>query len=157
MPSDGLKVEIRGKVEEQRKLEQVVRDLRGDEFLDAMRTSTLWVQADAKRLAPVDTGRLRASITPEIRNTGLFGTIMGVVGSVLEYAAAVELGSKPHFPPLEALETWAKRHGVSAYSVALAISRRGTKAHEFLQQAFEKNEEKIKDNLDGAVSRIVSK
>ena len=47
MPSDGLKVEICGKVEEQRKLEQVVRDLRGDEFLDAMRTSTLWVQADA--------------------------------------------------------------------------------------------------------------
>lgn len=154
--ADSFRAEVRGKAELQRKFEQVVRDLRGDRFLQAMRDSTLLVQADAKRLAPVDTGRLRASITPEVRQGASRGDIVGAVGSIVEYAAAAELGSKPHFPPLEAVATWAERHGMSAFAVALAIARNGTKAFKFLQRAFEKNEETIKAKLDGAVSQIVA-
>jgi len=48
----------------------------------------LIVERDAKILCPVDTGRLRSSITHEIEG------ITGRVGSNVEYARAVELGSE---------------------------------------------------------------
>jgi len=46
------------------------------------------VERDAKILCPVDTGRLRSSITHEVKGT------TGRVGSNVEYARAVELGSE---------------------------------------------------------------
>lgn len=149
-----LSVEIRGLVETQRKLEQTIADLQGDAFLDGMRRATLLVQRDARRLAPVDTGRLRASITPEIRQRGT--TIQGVVGTNVVYAAAVELGSRPHYPPIAALQTWARRHGMNAFVLQRAIGRRGTKARRYFQQAFEQNRSRIVELLDDAVVRIVS-
>jgi len=48
----------------------------------------LMVERDAKILCPVDTGRLRSSITHEIEGTA------GRVGSNVEYARAVEMGSE---------------------------------------------------------------
>jgi len=52
----------------------------------------LMVERDAKKLCPVDTGRLRSSITHEIEGT------TGKVGSNVEYAKAVEIGSEdPEF------------------------------------------------------------
>ena len=59
-----IDVEIKGLEETQRAMEQIVRDLRGEPFLSGMRRATLLVQRSAKQKAPVDTGRLRASITP---------------------------------------------------------------------------------------------
>ncbi len=156
MPIDN--VEVRGLVEAQQKLEQVMSDLHGEEFLNAMRDGVLLVSRDAKTLAPVDTGRLRASITPEIRRSGTAGKdVTGVVGSNVKYAAAMELGSRPHWPPISALEVWAKRHGVSPYLVARAIARRGTKARRFLQTAFEQNEDRIIKLIGDGVAKIVAK
>jgi len=148
-------VDVKGLVETQRKLEQTIADLRGDAFLQGMRDATLMVSRSAKERAPVDTGRLRATITPEIRREG--NTTLGVVGSNVKYAAAVELGSKPHFPPLAALENWARRHGTTAYVVARAIARRGTKAKRFLQGAFDENKDAIVRKLGDVVGRIVNK
>jgi len=153
MPIDNI--QVRGLIEAQAKLDQVVRDLRGEAMLSAMRESTLLVTRSAKKYAPVDTGRLRASITPEVRRSGV--QILGVVGSNVQYAAAVELGSKPHFPPVAALETWARRKGLNPYLVARAISRRGTKPRRYLQRAFEDNRQRIINKIDGAVGRIVDK
>lgn len=155
--ADDLKVEILGKVEAQRKLEQVVADLRGQEFLDGMRNATLTVQRAARKNAPVDTGRLRASITAEVRNSPTTGAVQGVVGSVVEYAAAVELGSRPHWVPVSALQVWARRHGVNAYALAKAIAKRGTRPREYLQGAFDESQSTIVLNIGDVVSRIVSK
>lgn len=55
---------------------------------DIIKKACLMVVRDAKILCPVDTGRLRASITHEIEG------ITGRVGSNVEYARAVELGSE---------------------------------------------------------------
>jgi len=63
-----------------------------------------------------------------------------VVGSSVEYAPYVELGTRPHFPPYQPgtpLARWAELHGVPAFVVARAISVRGTKARKYLQGAFE--------------------
>jgi len=52
----------------------------------------LMVERDAKILCPVDTGRLRSSITHEIEGT------IGRVGTNVEYARAVELGTEKQSP-----------------------------------------------------------
>ena len=152
MPID---VTVKGHIEARNKLLQVARDLRGDEFVDAMQTATLMVERDAKLLAPVDTGRLRASITGEVRVEG--NSVQGVVGSNVLYAPYMELGTRPHFPPVRALAVWARRHGMNAFLVARAISVRGTKPREFLQRAFEQNRVRIVAMLGDAVGRIVRK
>jgi phage gpG-like protein len=120
-----------------------------------MRTATLLVTRSARRNAPVDTGVLRASIMPGSRSQG--DVTVGVVGSNVKYAPFMELGTRPHWPPLEALETWARRHGTTAYVVARAISRRGLKPRRYLQRALEDNARRIKRLLGSHVGKIVSK
>lgn len=55
----------------------------------ALRQCALLVEAEAKRICPVDTGRLRASITYEIDENGLIAR----VGTNVEYAIYVEMGT----------------------------------------------------------------
>lgn len=148
-------LEIQGLKELQDKAEQIIRDLRGDEFLQGMRDVTLMLQRSAKINTPVDTGRLRASITPEVEMAG--DTVEGIVGTNVKYAPYVEFGTAPHFPPLAALEVWARRHGMTAFQVAIAIARHGTRAHHFFQRAFDDNESEIKRILGDTVKGIVEK
>jgi HK97 gp10 family phage protein len=153
MPISG--VEIRGLVETQQKIAQVVKDLRGEAYLRGMREATLLVTRSAKEFAPVDTGRLRASITPEVRRNG--DSVTGVVGTNVKYAAAVELGSRPHRPPIGPLKVWARRKGANAYAVAKAIAKQGTKPHRFMQPAFHKDKAAIAAKLGDVVGKIVAK
>lgn len=150
-----LRAEVRGALETQRKLEQVARDLHGAPMVQAFRSATTLVHTEAKVLSPVDSGRLRASITMVVEAVGK--KVRGVVGSNVVYAAAMETGTRPHWPPLRALERWARRHGTTAYVVARAIARRGTKPRRYLQGAFEKHKRRIQEIVKGAVSGIVKK
>lgn len=147
-----VRVEVRGLREVQANMERTVRELHGAPMLNAFRDCTLIIQRDARIGSPVDTGRLRASITPEVRTEG--DDVLGVVGSNVAYAPYMELGTKAHMPPIAALETWARRHGTSAFLVARAISRRGIKARRFLQGAFEKNKDRIIKRIERAVKEI---
>jgi len=92
MATAAIRAEIKGLKEVQAKMEQLARDVGGTPMRDAMRTATLLVVRDAKINAPVDTGRLRASIVPEVRT--LTGTVQGIVGSNVVYAPFQELGTK---------------------------------------------------------------
>ena len=59
------------------------------------------------------------------------------VGPTALHGPYVEYGTKAHFPPLKALEKWAKDHGFdSAWPVALKISKKGTPAQPFLLPAY---------------------
>lgn len=65
------------------------------------------VEATAKRLCPVDTGRLRASITHAIDRDSR--GLVGVVGTDVDYAPYVELGTskapaQPYLRPALAAE-----------------------------------------------------
>ena len=155
MPERVIDVEVQGLMETQRRMERTVEALHGPPMLEAFRDGTMVVQRDAKINAPVDTGRLRASITPEVRTSKTAREIMGVVGSNVEYAAYMELGTKPHWPPIAALETWARRHGIPAFLVARSIATSGTKARKFLQNAFKKNRKWIIARIERAVQEII--
>ena len=143
-----IDIELQGLKETQEEMERIVRDLHGDAFLNGMRIATLLVQRSAKQKAPVDTGRLRASITPEVRWQG--DRAIGVVGSDVKYSGFVELGTRPHFVPRKYIGLWASRHGFD--DTGLFVSG---KAQPFLEPAFEENAQKIVEILGDTVSGII--
>lgn len=101
---------------------------------DFLAKAAFTVEAAGKAKAPIDTGRLRASIGTRLTPTS------AIVGTPLLYAPHVEYGTKPHFPPPAALQPWARRHGfpkgmAGAYMVARAIAKRGTRAQPFMRPA----------------------
>jgi hypothetical protein len=165
MADENLRLEIQGLRQTQEKMEQMVRDLSGDAMLQGMRDATLIVERDAKKNVPVDTGRLRASITPEVYYR--FRQLRGIVGTNVFYGPYVETGTRPHWPPRGALRVWARRHGMSEASVRYSISKYGTsrqamkklgtKGWRYLERAFAENLDKIERLIGKAVGRIVSK
>lgn len=167
MAQSGISLEVLGEIEARRKREQVIRDLHGNEFARSITEALLVVEADAKRSAPVDRGRLRSSIAHEVRTVGIATSVLGVIGVVgtnVKYAPYMELGTgvfvgRPrYFPPPSALAVWAKRHGANPYAVAWAIYRRGgLRPRRFLQGAFESNQARIVQILGRGVEAIVRK
>ena len=156
--------EIKGMQALQSKKNQMIRDLSGGgELLTAFRNATMIILRDVKEGAPVDTGRGRASITPEVTTEGT--SIYGVVGTNVDYMAAHETGTgrtvgRPiHWPPGGALQRWAERHGFqSGYQVARIIGLRGgLKALNYFQKAFDKNEPQVRSMISEAIVRIVDK
>lgn len=148
-------LEVKGLLELQRKAEQMARDMAGGPIVDAVRDTALDVLAGSRRNAPVDTGRLRASLTTSIAPMG--EAVQGVVGSNVTYALAQEFGTRPHWPPVGALQPWASRHDMSAFLVARAISRRGLPARRYLGKAVEAAEPRFFRRLDRAMREIVEK
>ena len=151
-----ISIEIKGLKETQREMERIVRDLRGEPYLNAMRRATLLVQRSAKKKAPVDTGRLRASIVPEVRAQG--NLVTGVVGSNVKYAAFVELGTVAHFVPGKYIGRWADRKGffkgMRTVSSSWGLFVSG-EAQPYLEPAFAENAERIVRMLGDAVGDIV--
>lgn len=125
--------------------------------------ATIHIQGLGRRKAPVDTGRLRASIAQKVDPKPL--PLWGEVGSNVFYAPYVEFGTGTmsdqgsrarHWPPSDALEGWAMRHGFpNAFLVARAIGRRGgLKARKFLRGAVEESRSKLQELLNIAAREI---
>lgn len=104
------------------------------------------VESGAKRGTPVDTGRLRASVTHRLDASPV--PLFAQVGTNVKYAPFVHgpLDGSSAFsrrpgakqPPRKALVVWAARHGrIPVFVLARAISRRGVKARPFLLKAAE--------------------
>ena len=142
-------VTVKGLEEVQRFLESRVQALQGPPIFAVMREATLMVQTSARagKAMPVDTGRLRASITPEITQMG--GRTVGIVGSNVSYAPYQELGFKPHFVPAKYIGTWATRHGFKFGGLRVS-----GKARMFLQKAFTENISKIEALFEAFVGRL---
>jgi len=94
-------------------------------------------------------GNLAGSIISEfVREASMFTEIIGVspnVGADV-YAAPVETGTRPHFPPASALLPWVqKKFGIEdekqalgvAFVIAKKMSQRGTQGHLMFQRALE--------------------
>lgn len=108
---------------------------------------------DARKNTPRDQNTLVNSI--QGKTTAREQQVTGVVGSNLKYAMAVEKGTRPHWPPVQVLEPWARRHGAVAFLVARAISRRGTKGHHMLENALEDNRRKVIQFFEEHNRRVV--
>ena len=134
-------------------LEQGIKKYRKElkkEFKKAITDTVLYIEAEAKKRCPVDTGRLRASITPEVKSA-----IEGQVGTNTEYALDVEYGTKPHkIRPIKAkILAWKDRQ-TGKYIYAKEINHPGTKAQPFLEPAYLEGKEKAEENFKNVFERL---
>lgn len=139
----GFSIRVTNAEEMQRKAR--ASSIMAEPIRTALKKSAYVVDGQAKRNAPVDTGRLRASITNAVDASAVprFAT----VGTNVMYARAVHDGRKPGSQPPTAgeLALWARRHGnINPYVLARSIKRRGIKPRPFLRSAFEANLDRIR-------------
>lgn len=112
-------------------------------------------------------GLLRGSITHKLRGQALSDGlgVAGTVGSSLNYALPVELGTRPHFPPITPLRDWVeKRLGVDpsrseqvAFLIARKIAKKGTKGARMAGRALDDNADQVNQIVAGAIPRIVAR
>jgi len=137
-----------------RRLAEIIRqapELVEEELAAGIWEAELLLMREARELAPRTAGTLADSIiaqAPERQG----GTVLGVVASPLSYAAPVELGSKPHMPPLQPLIDWVEaKLGIKgpkgeevAQAIRWKIKAHGTKGHFMFKRALEGNLDQIR-------------
>ena len=97
---------------------------------------SLRVQRDAREAAPVDTGRLRASIGYQVQT--MMNGVKAIIGMASKYAKYREFGTRAHFVPVQYIGRWAELHGLGRRGVF--VSGRATP---FLIPAAETNQHAV--------------
>ena len=115
------------------------------------------VQRRARQAAPKDTMNLRSAI--KFKPLGTRGRLPAGITVFVDkgkapYAKYVHGymhenfrqskpydRTKPHFPPISAIEGWAQRKGLNPWAVAIGIAKKGTPIVPFLKIGFNKSRE----------------
>ncbi|KLN57623.1 hypothetical protein VPARA_11360 [Variovorax paradoxus] len=128
-----------------------------------MTQATLLVEREVKEGIPRGaTGLTAASVSSDAFSTP--AGVLGVVGSSQASASFVELGTKPHMPPVAALVPWvravlgveAKRAPSVAFLIARKIARKGTTAQRPFALALARTEGQVLRLFEGAAGRIAA-
>jgi hypothetical protein len=116
------------------------------------------VQRFTLNAGAADTNELIQGINYHIDDTmtGLESTIKPS-DKADKYAAYVEYGTKPHMPPISALQAWADRHGIPVWAVALKIARDGTEPRYMWRDGFESLNKRVDSELDDFAQEIIRK
>lgn len=137
------------------------------ELVQREMTSAAWaaglrVEKEVRERTPLGTnGWLAMSIAmaePVVTPVG----VLGIVGTSLRYAEPVELGSKPHMPPILPLVDWAtvvlgldgKDAEQAAWAIARKIAKKGTEGKFMFRDGFAASEDYIKRKFRQALSNI---
>lgn len=139
-----------------RALDKLAKGLKGyrkmlaEEIKTALTRTLLDIEATAKERCPVDTGRLRASITPD-----MVGPTEGYVGTNVAYAAAVEYGSRPHeIRPRKANVLAWKDRETGEMRFAKKVNHPGTAARPFLEPAYLEGQKAAEKHFNAAFERL---
>ncbi len=125
----------------------------------------LLLERETKELTPVGVGGgggLKGSISAREPRV-LADNVIGEVGTSLPHAVPVELGTKPHMPPVQPLADWARHKlGVEpgearsvGYRIARKIAVKGTQGAHMFSRAFAANEAQVQGIYADALTRIV--
>lgn len=118
-------------------------------------------QAEARRGAKPhggDTGALANSI--QTRIDGGTVPLWSEVYTASDYAAPANYGRGPgKMPPIDAIQAWARRHGLgddrsTAFLIARAIGRSGTRGLHFWEDAEKEMERRMPEFVDKLSSQI---
>lgn len=136
------------------------------EVTAAMLEAGLLLEREVKGLAPVGAGGaagLRGNIAAmPPRMDG--DTLTGGVGTSAPYAVPVELGTRPHFPPVLPLVDWVQaklgvHDPVAAKNIAFCVARKiaahGTEGQHIFKRALEANQERVAHIFSAAVDRTL--
>lgn len=91
------------------------------------------VQSTAKRDAPIKDGRLRGSITRDVKRD------VAIVGTNVEYAPHIEYGTRPHIITVKNARVLSDGKQIFGRSV----NHQGTKAQPFMRPAIDKNRKNL--------------
>lgn len=137
------------------------------ELTAAMLEAGLLLERQIKELAPVGVGGAagyRGSIAaiPPYMNGDI---LTGGVGTSAPYAVPVELGTRPHFPPVQPIADWVRaklgeKDPDAARSIAYCIARKiaahGTEGQHIFKRALDAAQEQLAGIFDRAVERTVN-
>jgi len=159
-----------------RVLEKLQPSLVAEPLRGFLSRAAITVQTRARAAAPVDTGHLRNAIMYQVDEAAMPGFAMvgfldAGAGSPLWFKArAMEFGTGSqgdgdvshagsHWPPGEALDVWARRHGMaSGWAVAAGIGRRGgLRPRRFLRSAIEQSLADIRGMLEQMRAEIAAR
>lgn len=136
-----------------------------EELTPAMVESQLLLEREVRERTPTSgAGTLRDSIGAlplAISETAISGSI----GTSLSYALPVELGARPHRPPVEPLADWVRRKlgkkGKEARSIAFAIAskieKEGTPARNMFAEGLAATQAQISELLEAAADRATQR
>jgi len=145
MPVD-LKIRVQGEKEIQKYITTLAKKTPGT-VKKIISKVLIIVEGEAKKLVPTDTGRLRGSITHEVRQREQ--RYIGIVGSKVKYAGFVEKGTKRH---LAFVGKWAGRHGFPTRTRFLWVSG---KAQPYLNPAFENKYNAVTNHFSNEIKRLI--
>jgi hypothetical protein len=132
-----------------------------EELEAAVTEADLLVLREVQDEWPNASGVSRASMHHVERVAGIH--VEGFVGSSLNYVQPVDLGTKPHFPPIDALTDWvASRFNTSsekqargiAFAIARKIALRGTKGKRVFPDVLSRLEPQLREIFTRAQDRI---
>ena len=135
-------------------LEKILKKFNNDEKImkeaSKIVKKTLYnIEKDAKHNLDengnVDTGRLKGSIT-----TNIIGQFSGEVGTNVDYADAIESGSRPHVIKGNEYLYWE-----GAEHPVRQVNHPGTKASPYMEPAAIRNEEKFNSDIKKLTEKIL--
>ena len=136
-----------------------------DELETAMGSAVAYLLRETQEATPTASGVLRRSFIGGVDVVAALDAVFGTVGSSLPYALPVELGTKPHYPPLEPLIDWVELKlgltGPEAETAALGIQRKigrvGTPGYGMARFALLDGRDTIVAEFEQAAERIVAR
>lgn len=161
-----LRREIKGNIPLQAAFRKAPK-IAQEEMTRATWESELLFQREAQEETPAGIGAgggLRGSISAR-EPIVLADTVLGMVGSPLNYAVPVEIGSKPHMPPVQPLIDWAE-HKLGAdpaeaigigFAVARKIKKHGTEGVHMFEKALDRTAPQIERIYQRGGQRIVNR
>lgn len=116
------------------------------------------VQLHTLNAGAVDTNELIQGIHYDIQQTmtGL-ESVIKPSPKADKYATYVEHGTKPHTPPVSALQGWADRHGIPVWAVVRKIQREGTEPRYMWRDAFADLQNRVDRELKDFAQELASK
>lgn len=153
-------IDIRGLTSLQTMMERAP-DIAAEELASAAWQASMYLEREVKDRTPVVHNLLRASIGAK-EPVVLGHRVVAEVGTTSAYALPVELGSRPHWAPLQPLIDWASAklglRGEEAETVGRAIQRKiahhGTKGQFMFRDAFAAGEPTVRAIFDAALVRM---
>lgn len=123
----------------------------------------LLLERDVKTKTPVGAGpiHLRDTIFQRVERGSR--AVSGILGTPAAYGEPVEMGTKPHFPPIDPIQHWVERKlGITgkesrsvAFLIARKISKKGTEGAGMFDRGFSQNEAAVLRMLEQIPSDIV--
>lgn len=161
-----VRIDLQGAAELERAWRRAP-EIVAEEMTRAMWEAETLAEREVKERTPVGVGGgggLKGSIIAKMPHVSPAG-VLGVVGTPLNYAVPVELGTRPHMPPIAPLRDWVearlgipeeRSYGV-ARAVAFKIKAHGTKGRHMFKEGFKAARPQIVRMFEAARRRIAER